>query len=148
MSTYIKTTTKMARIGFNIEGMDGDDRLVIPSGDLDIVIMYATDGTGLVIDVYPLDVVDEPYETACIAFDDSNGSLPDFKFDGFNESMIKHYDKCLEEPEQIVLAINGVRISIQNYSHGVAVVGYNTAVDILFDLSVSYGIDPHAPRNN
>jgi len=28
------------------------------------------------------------------------------------------------------------------------VVGYNTAIDILFDLSIKYGIDPHAPRNN
>ena len=103
---------KMGRTPFIIEYED--DRMYVPCGDLDIAIVLADDGTGIIVDVYPQAVVDEPLKTICIFFDDVKGSDPDFKFTGFDGKETTYNGDTEYLFESIMVVINGLVIDIMN----------------------------------
>ncbi len=138
------TNEKMGRVGFTIEGLDSDDRLVVPCGDLDVVIQHNSDG--IEVSVFPLAVTDEPYETRNIKFSDVPTAENHGVFWGFNESMVKYYEKSIHNSETVMVIVNNVRIEIFNSDDGVNItvqdnrtLDYVKGVDGIF---VEFGRNP------
>jgi len=137
---------KMGRVGFTIEY--NDDSMVVPCGDVDVVIQYedGTGGAGISINVFPLEVVDAPLESREVSFDCVATAEPDFNFTGFNEAMVNYYEDSIHNPETVMVIINNVRIEIRHVDDGVVIdVQDNRTLDYVKGVSeifVEFGIDP------